>query len=406
MAKARSINERATVSFQWEGKRRVEYIGQPADKAGMRIAKRVATEVGVLISSGQFSWDHYRRIFPNSKRLPAPVTERTRWTLGDFCRQWLREQVGLTDRARQNYSSQLSANVLNDPIATMWLDEIHDGDLKQLQGRLIAKITNRGKRLSPTHANQVLTRLRTICATAKRRRLIDDNPAEPKLVPKLKQPRSLVDPLTRDEAIAVLDKATGAARNLFTILIGTGCRPSEALDLLQENVDTQTWLSFDVVEGKTEGSARTIHTNADTAAALEAQAALSTGALIFEGINLRQARDEWYRVLASADVRRRTLYQTRHTFAVLALEGSEQNERATLRDIADALGHVDLVQVTKTYLRWIPGSRKDAAVKAVEGLLAQPEASKPIDRVLSHLVRESGVKPMITDENENRVEAS
>ena len=397
MAKPRSINRRATVSFQWEGARRIEYIGQPADKAGMRIAKRVAAEVGVLISSGQFSWDHYRRIFPNSKRLPAAVMERAVWTLGDFCRQWLREQVGLSPRARRNYSSQLSANVLHDPIAKIRLDQIHDGDLKELQGRLIARITNHGKRLSATHANQVLTRLRSIFLTAKRRHLIDDNPAEPKLVPKLKQPRSLVDPLTKVEARAVLNEATGWARHLFTILIETGCRPSEVLGLKRENADTQTWLSFDVVEGKTEGSARTIYLNADTAPALEAQAALSTGDLIFEGINLRQARDEWYRVLAAAGVRRRTLYQTRHTFAALSLE----NGKASLRDLADALGHVDLTMVTKTYLRWIPGSRKDAAVKAVEGLLSRPEAA--IDRVLSHLVRENGVKPMRTDEIENHV---
>ena len=400
MAKRRSINGRETVGFKWEGKRRVEYIGQPSHKEGIRIAKRVATEVGVLISSGQFSWDHYRRIFPNSKRLPA-VVESTVWTLGDFCRQWLREQVSLTPRARENYRSQLN-HVLCDPIGKLPLRSIHDGDLKEFQGRLKDKTaTHRDHVLSATVINQVFTRLRSIFATAHRRHFIDDNPADPKLVKKLKQPRSLVDPLDGPEVVSVLGQSGGCANRLFTGLINTGCRPSEVLNLRLDELDTDNWLSFEVVEGKTEGSARTIHLNAEAAKAIREQAASTSGAfLVFDGEDLRTARTAWYKTLDAAGVRRRTLYQTRHTFATLALEGG-----ANLRDLADALGHVDLVQVTKTYLRWIRGSRKNAAVKAVEGLLLRPEAAVTIDRVLSHLVRENGSEPMITDENQNGVEA-
>jgi hypothetical protein len=66
---------------------------------------------------------------------------------------------------------------------------------------------------------------------------------------------------------------------------------------------------------------------------------------------------------------------------------------------ADALGHVDPVQVTRTYLRWIRGSRKDAAVKAVEGLLRKPERALENDRVLSPLAGEKRLEPMISNEN-------
>jgi integrase len=72
----------------------------------------------------------------------------------------------------------------------------------------------------------------------------------------------------------------------------------------------------------------------------------------------------WCRILQTADVRRRTIYQARHSFCARALDRG-----VSPRDVAQALGHADLQMVVTTYSRWLPGSGGKATVDAMDAVL-------------------------------------
>ena len=74
----------------------------------------------------------------------------------------------------------------------------------------------------------------------------------------------------------------------------------------------------------------------------------------------------WYPALKRAGLKRRKPYQTRHSFACLALEAGEQ-----LGWVAQMLGHVNTAMVIKHYYRFVKnttrrdGSALDKAAAAV-----------------------------------------
>jgi integrase len=81
----------------------------------------------------------------------------------------------------------------------------------------------------------VIARLRTIFATAMRRKLINDNPMQ--YVENLREPKSEVDPFGLDDARRIQEAADGWERPFLTVLLFTGLRPNGALALAWDNID-------------------------------------------------------------------------------------------------------------------------------------------------------------------------
>jgi integrase len=81
----------------------------------------------------------------------------------------------------------------------------------------------------------IIARLRTIFATAKRRKLVPEDPML--FVQNLREPKAEVDPFELEEAERLLDAATGQDRTLVSVLIFCGLRPNEALALRREDID-------------------------------------------------------------------------------------------------------------------------------------------------------------------------
>jgi integrase len=68
----------------------------------------------------------------------------------------------------------------------------------------------------------------------------------------------------------------------------------------------------------------------------------------------------WYRVLTTAGLRRRTMYQTRHTFASNALAAGEAPSW-----VAAMLGHASPEMLFTVYARYIPNrTRRDGSALA------------------------------------------
>jgi integrase len=75
-------------------------------------------------------------------------------------------------------------------------------------------------------------------------------------------------------------------------------------------------------------------------------------------LNLNHLRDDiWYPTLSKAKLPRRTMYQTRHTFASNALAAGESPAW-----VADMLGHKSTEMVFTVYARYIPNrTRRDGS---------------------------------------------
>jgi integrase len=304
-------------------------------------------------------------------------------TLGEFARGWIEDKkASLTPASLYDYQSLLNVHLLPHAVTSMPLREIDDGHISRFIGDLGAK-KKRAKKgteaapLSARRRNMVIARLRTIFATAYRRKLISSDPMDH--IENLRQPKPDVDPFDLEEAGRIIEAATGQDRVLVTTLLYTGMRPGEALALHWDAIDWQHGLirvrwtqSRRYGRGlpKTAGSERDVEMISPVRGALRDQQARSRlkGDLIFPSeagtaIDLANFRARnWERILTRAKVRPRTIYQCRHTFARLAIEHGD-----TPQHIAAQLGHTTVEMVFRVYSRWMtrPASRLEALEKAI-----------------------------------------
>jgi integrase len=231
-------------------------------------------------------------------------------------------------------------------------------------------------RLSARTINAVLARLRTVFAVARRRKLIADDPTA--YVQNLREQKPEVDPFDLREAGALLNAAQGWERSFLAVLLFAGLRPNEAFALRWEDIDFARGLilvrrnatRFGFGPPKTRDSTRDVPMLGLVRAALAEQRARSElrGELVFPAasgaaFDLADFRKRnWARIVGRAGVRKRALYQCRHTFARLLLERGENPQW-----IARALGHASVQMVFQVYGRWgaaVPESRALSALDA------------------------------------------
>ena len=115
-----------------------------------------------------------------------------------------------------------------------------DGDVSLLVKELAEHKTRRKKPLSPRRIDVVIARLRTIFATAHRRKLTANDPMPH--VANLCEPKHDVDPFDLTEALRIIDAAEGWERAFLSVLLFTGMRPNEALALSWDSIDFENGL--------------------------------------------------------------------------------------------------------------------------------------------------------------------
>ena len=364
MARLESDRGRLLISFQYRGKRCREYLGLTDNRENRRAAACILREVELGLATGKLD---YAAKFPESKNLkhfnPAQADKAERPKLGEFAKLWLEERrAGITPETLYDYERLLQTYILPSKLASMRIDTIDDGDVKRFIAEVQAKRTRKGEPVKPRRINMAVARLRTIFATAKRRKLIAEDPME--YVENLREPKSEVDPLTFEEVQNLLAAATGQDRAVFTVLIFAGLRPNEALALRWEDIDfdrevikvRRTLSRFGGLGlPKTSYSEREVDMLAPVRGALQEQRARSqlrsdfvfaseTGGPL-DLTNLRERN--WRRLVRKAGLRPRTLYQCRHTFAALHLSRGENPQY-----VAHQMGHANLEMIIRHYARW------------------------------------------------------
>jgi integrase len=361
--------------FKYRGALCAEFMKLRDNRDNRREAEKLGEQVEHEIRAGNFD---YARRFPNSKNVARfGLAAKVDRTLSEFAIEWVEEaRSHLTPGSYYNYRLQLKNHLLDSALARKRLSEINDGDVNALIAMLKQKFEGSPKAGLRT-INMVIARLRTIFATARRRKLIADDPMQ--YVRNLRQPKPDVDPFDFNEACALVAAAgDGWERNLIIVLIGTGMRPNEALALhwsrivwRQNFIQVRHSLGRDgcLELPKTVGSERDIEMRATVRAALQDQRSRSElkGELVFPSangtpidLNNFRARS-WPRILKRSGVAPRTIYQCRHTFARLSLEQGTDNPL----HVAHQLGHTTVRMVYEVYGRWIK-KPESVAIEALD----------------------------------------
>ena len=91
--------------------------------------------------------------------------------------------------------------------------------------------------LSPRRVNSIIQLLRSILKVSVRRKIIKENPADN--VDRVSEPKTDIDPLSRNELELALSNIDPFFRPLFSCLAWTGARPNELLALRWRDIDWQ-----------------------------------------------------------------------------------------------------------------------------------------------------------------------
>jgi integrase len=160
-----------------------------------------------------------RKILAERDRGEQPPDERQAPTFGALANQWVEEsRSGWKPSTRMHYE-QVIKSMLRPAFGELRITNVSESLVRQL----ITKLRDRG--LSARRINLVLTVLGQIVRTARRRRLLRDDPLA--AVKMLREPRTEVDPLSPEEITAFLDACPKWWRPYFIVAFWTGARPGE-----------------------------------------------------------------------------------------------------------------------------------------------------------------------------------
>lgn len=384
-------NGKIRISFTYRGTRCREVLkGWIPSPANFKKAGNLRALIMSEIQLGEFD---YASRFPESKLIKKFTSTRVAHTWADLVELWLNAKE---EDVSKNTMTRILAQLrtINQIIGenTLIMDITHS-DMMQYRKELLrgenfyAEGNKRNKTgRSVNTVNDYISLVCQILRFAHRSRFITDKPFEH--ITKLHKDRKKPDPLQRDEYAAMMLAISGQDRNMWQYAIGAGPRHGEIAALAWDDVDLKTGKVHiqrnltgqgDFVPPKTKAGDRVITLLAPALDALRAQYAL-TGHLpeteivqhfreygktekqkhrfvFLPGLSSsvpgnyfsnQSIADRWDAAIKKSGIRRRTPYQSRHTYACWSLAAG-----ANPSFIASQLGHEDAEMVYRVYSAWI-----------------------------------------------------
>jgi integrase len=377
---------RLLLDFSWKGQRCREYLGLDASKEGRAKARQIQRQVEGQIAGRTLD---YATWFPRSKKVrpggrfappPPPPSPEGPPGFATFARAFLEGRKVFSSHAHYlDLTSLLETHLIptfgaDAPVSdqTFTIEAC-----ERLVTRMKALPGLKAETMSSVRVNKARNLLRKILDRAIKKGWLQTNPVEE--VPRLRENPADIDPLSWTSVQLLLDKGLKhdpEMQRFYTVAVFTGLRTSELIGLKWSDLD---WTgptplavikhSFTKRDGqhltKTPGSARAVELRPQAARALKAQQAASRLKSEFVFCNRDGGpldRDNlmnrvWYPALTRAGIRERTPYQTRHTFATLALASGE-----AIGWVANQLGHASTKMIIEHYYRFIPNlTRQDGS---------------------------------------------
>jgi integrase len=327
------------------GRRKRVFSELPATPMNVRVLKAKVETIEREVFLGTFDFERH---FPRSRTRPVTVRE--------LYAEWTRKKATeVTPLTMKGYRETIEQKVL-----PFWGGKRLDALTPVAFDRF--KVELQEQKLAPRTVNIVLTRLRQVLCVAVERGYVGEDLS--RWVVLVKDSRPAIAPLSFEEKAACLDALPLRYRPYFEVSFGTGLRPSEQLALTWDRIDWDRnvievrsgWREGQPTHLKTAASNRDVDILPPVRKALEAQRLVAGGSdLVFPNrfgkhMNLRNLRRRvWAPALTKAGLRRRDLYNTRHTFATHALASGEDPGW-----VAKMLGHTTLTMLMTRYYRYVP----------------------------------------------------
>lgn len=385
----RSDSNNLYFDFSYQGSRCREQTMLKDSKENRAKLEAVAKKIDASITLNQFNYADY---FPNSKMVKKFVDRAVRVeqltvaaeapTVEEFMVVWF-EEMKPTWRASyvNGITSIFNGHVL-PAFAKQGVSRITKAQLLQFRANLAKASLETGKVRSATTVNKILKVFRLMMNEAADRYEFTNPFAKVKL---LKEQKTDIQPLSLDEVNLVFKHVRSDYLQYFKTRFFSGMRSGEITGLRWENIDferKQILVRETIVQGRVEytkndGSYRTVDMTAPLVEALTAQFEV-TGKLSYVFVNsIGEHLDNrnvcnrvWYPLLELLELKRRRLYETRHTAATLWMACGENPEW-----VARQLGHVNTEMLFKVYSRFVPNlTRQDGS--AFEMLVNQKEEAQ------------------------------
>lgn len=368
----RATGERSIqIDFRYHGIRCRERLKLAPTPQNLKYAARLKATIEHEIATNTFD---YARHFPESPRarrmaLGPGASILLRTALRDYCASLMGAVEPETARDYGNDAEILAG----------WFPK--ERTLAELTRKEIRK-TIAKQTLSRQRISNILRPLRGALEQALEEGTIASNPIQGFKLRKLEAPRETVDPFEPEEIESLAATPLG---ELWTVWAWTGLRSGEIIGLEWDDVDLdggRIHIRRAVRLGrakspKTQSGKRSIDLLPAAQAALESLSRRTRFDSVFrnpttgEGWHEAKALNRAFaRACRTAKVRRRYVYQLRHTFATWALSAGENPAW-----IAKQMGHSDTQMLYRHYGKWMPrmdqkaGSRmvKAAKSKATSG---------------------------------------
>lgn len=228
---------------------------------------------------------------------------------------------------------------------------------------------------SSKRANNVLVPLRSLMRFAYRAELISKNPMD--LVDNKKTDKPDINPLSMDEVNRFLEVIDPFYMSFFIVAFFTGMRFGEMAGLKWKNVSFEkniiqvkvTRVRGEEGNPKTNGSVRDLKMLPPVVEALKQQKLMTSGKseYVFLNKNNRPVLPAsinflfWKPALQKANLKPRSLYQTRHTFATLMLDSGEVPGW-----VQKMMGHSSLKMILERYYSHIKNYERDDGTAFME----------------------------------------
>ena len=368
--------------FQFQGVRCREQTALPNTKENLMKLETVAKRIDAAITLGQFNYADY---FPQSS-MAAKFERRAEHikslsssdpTVAQFKEQWFDEMMPTWRNSYHGSITSIFECHILPAFGKKVVSHITKADILQFRATLAKASPETGKERKATTVNKILKIFRLMIREAADR-FHFSNPFDG--VKMLKEKRTDIYPLSMDEVNFFLKHVRHDFRNYFKVRFFSGMRSGEVTGLRWEHVDfdrKQILIRETIVRGRVEytkndGSYREIDMTAPLFDALKLQQQVTgkqdyvfcnrSGSYLD---NRNVCNRVWYPMLDYLGLKRRRLYETRHTAATLWMAAGENPEW-----IARQLGHVNTEMLFKVYSRYVPNlTRRDGS--AFESLLNQ-----------------------------------
>ncbi|HAT8441419.1 TPA: DUF3596 domain-containing protein [Legionella pneumophila] len=359
------------IIFSYRGVQCRETLKLEPTKANLKYAERLRGEIINAIALGTFNYADY---FPDSKRAKLFGHAIIKATTAELLQDYMAIAERTLEASTYNGYRKVCETHLYPAFGKIPIREL---------SRVIIRNWITGLNVTVKTVRNILTPLRNMLDQAMNDGIIERNPLDRLVLSKLLNKKTSksdweVDPFDQDEIKAILDAATGQARNLFQFAFFSGLRTSELIALEWNDID---WLKGTVRVSKavvlkqekgtkTKSGVRDVLLLPPAFDALKNQKAFTylEGSRVFYNPRTNtpwetdgQIRKTcWTHLLKKAGVRYRNPYQTRHTYASMLLSAGENPLW-----LATQMGHRDTEMIIKHYGRWIPDKSTVAGYQPV-----------------------------------------